>query len=275
MLKEKSVTKVQKKPIKVSKAPSKGSTKKSLNNPAPIRSKTKRKPIKARRRKWKFKYKIRFKLLFWSLSLLIYYFGYQYSNQSLLLSGIVGVSTMVLYTLVSSYLKSIAKEKRREKAQSYAPKEMEPVQISEFQTKASDISRITIDHVDVMRGRDFELFCEQLLLRLGYRTYVTPESGDFGADIIARKHSYPIAVQAKRQKSSVGVAAVQEALSSLNYYQAKQAWVMTNNEFTSAALHLASVNNVVMINRELLIKLINEEEVKEIMSESELLFTDK
>ncbi|WP_228547442.1 restriction endonuclease [Filobacillus milosensis] len=53
------------------------------------------------------------------------------------------------------------------------------------------------------------------------------------------KETKKIIVQAKRYKSRVGIKAVQEAVSAIAYYKASEGWVVTNNEFTEAAINLA------------------------------------
>ena len=74
-------------------------------------------------------------------------------------------------------------------------------------------------------------------------------SGDYGADLILLKDGQRIAVQAKRYVGSVGVAAVQEALSGQAYYQCDTAWVVTTGAFTTNALELAKKSGVKLIGR--------------------------
>ncbi len=57
-----------------------------------------------------------------------------------------------------------------------------------------------------------------------------------------------IVVQAKFYSSSVGNKAVQEVIASKSFYNADSCMVVTNNTFTSAALELAKVNNVKLID---------------------------
>ncbi len=65
-----------------------------------------------------------------------------------------------------------------------------------------------------------------------------------------------IVVQAKRFSKSVGVKAIQEVKASQNYYNANESWVVTNNYFTTPAEKLASSNDVKLIDRDELIKMI-------------------
>jgi len=63
--------------------------------------------------------------------------------------------------------------------------------------------------------------------------------------------------RAKRYASRVGVGAIQEISSAKNYYKADRTAVVTNNYFTDSAKELAKVNNVKLIDRDALYRLIN------------------
>ncbi|MFC3791565.1 restriction endonuclease [Paenibacillus sp. GCM10012307] len=55
---------------------------------------------------------------------------------------------------------------------------------------------------------------------------------------------------------NVGVKAVQEVQTSVAYYGASEAWVITNVDYTEQAYILAKSNSVRLINREELIEMI-------------------
>ena len=103
--------------------------------------------------------------------------------------------------------------------------------------------------LDQLSGLEFEEFLAGLFRAQGYAAELTPTSGDYGADLILSKDGRRIAVQAKRYVGSVGVAAVQEALSGMAYYQCHAAWVITTGAFTLNALELAQKSGVKMIGR--------------------------
>jgi HJR/Mrr/RecB family endonuclease len=103
--------------------------------------------------------------------------------------------------------------------------------------------------LDQLSGVEFEEFLAGLFRAQGYVAELTPTSGDYGADLILSKDGRRIAVQAKRYLGSVGVSAVQEALSGLAYYQCHTAWVITTGTFTVNALELALKSGVKMIGR--------------------------
>lgn len=108
----------------------------------------------------------------------------------------------------------------------------------------------TIDRIDRMDGREFELFLEDVFTALGYTVTVTPASRDFGADLLLETpDGWSIAVQAKRYEKVVGLEAVQQIAAAVPYYQAHEGWVVTNSTFTDSAYELAAPNQVRLIAR--------------------------
>jgi len=103
--------------------------------------------------------------------------------------------------------------------------------------------------LDQLSGTEFEEFLAGLFRAQGYVAELTPLTGDYGADLILIKDGQRIAVQAKRYVGSVGVSAVQEALSGQAYYQCDTAWVVTTGAFTTNALELAKKSGVKLIGR--------------------------
>ena len=119
--------------------------------------------------------------------------------------------------------------------------------------KESKIRASGIREVDKMTGVQFEEYLRILFSSTGYRVLTTPTTGDFGADLILEKNDKRIAVQAKRNKSNVGIKAVQEVAGAKKHYKANETWVVTNSNFTKAAEELAKSNDVVLFGRERLI----------------------
>jgi len=103
--------------------------------------------------------------------------------------------------------------------------------------------------LDRLSGEEFEEFLAGLFRAQGYAVELTAITGDYGADLILSKGGQRICVQAKRYAGSVGVAAVQEALSGKAYYQCDAAWVITTGIFTINAHELAAKSDVKMIGR--------------------------
>lgn len=110
--------------------------------------------------------------------------------------------------------------------------------------------RSGIKDIDKLSGYEFEEYLKVLFKKIGYKPQVTKKSGDFGADLVL-KGKNKIVVQAKRYgyKNNVSLDAVREAYSAKAFYQADEAWVITNSFFTKQAIQLAKACNVKLLNR--------------------------
>lgn len=109
-----------------------------------------------------------------------------------------------------------------------------------------------------LSGTEFEQYLEGLFKQLGYDVELTPASGDYGADLLLCKDGQRIAVQAKCYKGSVGISAVQEALSGMAYYGCQSAWVVTTGNYTGQAIRLAKQSQVKLIDSTEIGKLIRQ-----------------
>lgn len=116
--------------------------------------------------------------------------------------------------------------------------------------------------VDQMDGHRFEEYLVQLFTLHGYDAVKTKGSGDYGADLILKKAGRKIVVQAKRQKSNVNLKAVQEVIGGKGYYNAQEAWVVTNSTYAESAIELAKKNGVKLIQRNELMKLMEAAKTK-------------
>lgn len=116
----------------------------------------------------------------------------------------------------------------------------------------SNIKSTTLADIDLMSGREFEIFIAELFRKMGYETKVTPESNDQGIDVIATKRETSIAIQAKCYSGVVGNHAIMEAVAGKNYYNADKCMVITNSTFTKSAKELAQKNNVTLWDRKIL-----------------------
>jgi hypothetical protein len=85
------------------------------------------------------------------------------------------------------------------------------------------VNLVAIEEIDRMDGRQFELFLSKLYDGLGYFSEVTPQAGDFGADVITVKDKTKTAIQAKcfGECQSVGVEAINEVCGGAGYWNAK------------------------------------------------------
>lgn len=112
--------------------------------------------------------------------------------------------------------------------------------------------KTTLTDIDLMSGREFEIFIAELFQKLGYTTKVTPESNDQGIDVLAIKRETTIAIQAKCYSGVVGNHAIMEAVAGKAYYSADKCMVVTNSTFTKRAKELAAKNNVTLWDRKIL-----------------------
>ena len=107
-----------------------------------------------------------------------------------------------------------------------------------------------------MSGQDFEEYLKVRFEQLGFTVETTKASNDYGADLILHKKNFTVAVQAKRYQGNIGVKAVQEVIGSMAYYEAEKGLVVTNSIFTKNAENLASANNVILWDRDVLVRLL-------------------
>jgi len=113
-----------------------------------------------------------------------------------------------------------------------------------------------------MDGYSFEKFLVNLYVEMGYRVEHTKLSGDQGADLIISKNGERSVVQAKKHSKSINNKAVQEVTAAIKYYNANGGIVVTNSEFTNSAILLAYSNDISLIGREKLIRLIEKYPIK-------------
>ena len=123
---------------------------------------------------------------------------------------------------------------------------------------SSEADYFNLDEIDMMSGYEFENFLKKLFTCMGYTVEKTKMSGDQGADLIISKRGKRIVVQAKRYKGKVGNKAIQETVAAVNYYKADKGMVITNSYFTQAAVRLAKANNIELVDRDKLLKWVEE-----------------
>ncbi len=117
-----------------------------------------------------------------------------------------------------------------------------------------------LDDIDEMTGIEFEVYLFHKFKKMGYKVKMTPVTGDYGADLVLKKRRKKIVVQAKRYHQDVGIAAVQEVIGSIAYYNAARGMVVTNSFFTPNAVNLARANEITLWDRRALIRYLIKEE---------------
>lgn len=120
------------------------------------------------------------------------------------------------------------------------------------------LKNITIDNINSLSGHEFEEFLYYLFLNMGFEVTLTPKSHDYGADLILKTGTKTIVVQSKLYyKHAIGISSVQEVYSSIKYYNADLGIVITNSKFSKNSIDLANTTNVLLWDRDMLIKLLN------------------
>lgn len=107
----------------------------------------------------------------------------------------------------------------------------------------------SLRRVDAMSGPKFEHYVDAKLRSAGYRVSMTKATGDFGVDLIACKGKQRIAVQCKRHGRPVGTAAVQQVVAGAALHRCTSTMVVSNQEFTPAAITLARIHNCKLVGR--------------------------
>lgn len=130
-------------------------------------------------------------------------------------------------------------------------------------TDIKEVKKITVEselnRIDKLNGHEFEKYCGNLLIDLGYSNVnITVSSGDQGIDILASMGSSSYGFQCKNYVSVVGNKAVQEALAGKIFYKVDRVGVITNNYFTTSAQKLAVEGNVELWDRDTLKELLED-----------------
>jgi HJR/Mrr/RecB family endonuclease len=96
-----------------------------------------------------------------------------------------------------------------------------------------------VDEFKKLSRTEFEDYLAELFKSQGYQVEMIPSTGGYDADLFLCKDQQRTTVQAKCYTGSVGVAAVQETLSGMAYYNCHSAWVVTTGNYTVNAVELA------------------------------------
>jgi len=114
-----------------------------------------------------------------------------------------------------------------------------------------------IKKVDGMGSNNFEKYVAYLYQAQGYRVKHTGKSGDYGADVIVKKDNKTTVIQVKHLERHVGVAAVQQVHTAVDYLNADIGVIITNSEgFTKEAEQVASRLGIALIGRRELAEMI-------------------
>jgi len=160
-----------------------------------------------------------------------------FNSDSLLLFELIFYFTIVLDIVCIIY--TILKIKKIKNTRSFDSKR-HPVDIRKIKT---------INEIDQLSGLDFEKYVAYMFQKKGYKTELTKESHDRGADIIAEKGKECIIIQAKRQKKSVSKQALYDVYFARKSYKGTSACIVTNSELTAQAMNVANENGIQVYDR--------------------------
>lgn len=118
-----------------------------------------------------------------------------------------------------------------------------------------------IEQIDKMTGKDFERRMKVLFEMKGWKAELTPDTNDFGADLLVwTPEGKKIVVQCKRHSKNITNKAVQEVVSAKAHYKADATMVITNQWLTKNARILAESTKTEIWDRDRLIMEIEEAE---------------
>ena len=163
-------------------------------------------------------------------------------------------------------LHELLERKRRLLQDTLLPTERAEVKPVEILTKLDPItpnkgkeSTLTIEDIDRLDPRFFEICVAALFQKQGHRVEVTPYSGDKGADVIVYLRAngntgFLIQVKQRRADGKSARDAVDEIIAAKLFYEEKYAMsfkplVITNREFTKDARRHGQRNQVKMYER--------------------------
>lgn len=116
-----------------------------------------------------------------------------------------------------------------------------------------------LKEIDGFDGYQFENLTCKLLTKLGFKDVKsTKGSNDYGVDVLAKNGETTYGFQCKLYSSPVGIKAVQEVSSGVEYYKCKKAIVISNSYFTPHAISASKELNVDLWNRDKLLDLLTE-----------------
>ncbi len=123
---------------------------------------------------------------------------------------------------------------------------------------------LTIENVDKLNPKFFEVFVAALFRKQGYNVEVTPYSGDKGADVVVHplqteNTGFLIQVKQRLEGGKPGHKAVDEIVASVPFYKEKygktfQPIIVTNRTFTTKARHLSHSKKVKIYERKWIIE---------------------
>ena len=123
---------------------------------------------------------------------------------------------------------------------------------------SDNIDIFNISQIDSLSGEEFEELLKEIFIKQGYEVELTKKSHDYGADLVLKKNGRLSIVQAKCYGKNIGIKAIQEVISARVHYGAEEMFVATNRYFSKDAIVLASEHGVILIDRDVVTRLVRE-----------------
>lgn len=115
--------------------------------------------------------------------------------------------------------------------------------------RLDSIPEITDDAaISNLSGIEYEGHCARVLESNHWEVSRTPPTGDNGVDLVATKAGRKVVFQCKKYNSPVGNKAIQEVYSGKDFFNASEAVVVSNAQFTEAAQQAANKLSVRLIH---------------------------
>jgi len=99
-----------------------------------------------------------------------------------------------------------------------------------------------------MSGTEFEDHVARIARSCRVPVIMTSVTGDWGVDLVIGHRPERLAVQCKRQSRPVGASAVQEVVAGAPMHGCTKTMVVTNHEFTPAAVKLAELHGCELVS---------------------------
>lgn len=99
----------------------------------------------------------------------------------------------------------------------------------------------------------FERYLALLFTRMGYQIRPVNYAGQTRT-LVATKNGISYVIQARRNRKTVGIKAIEDAVATRRYLKCERAIVVTNHYFSSRARRAAKLNRVLTLDRHDLIK---------------------
>lgn len=107
---------------------------------------------------------------------------------------------------------------------------VQPAQVTKIKEVDVGLSNNFADYTP----REFEKFISTLFKKMGYDVELTPTTGDYGVDVVAKKDGNTVAIQVKKyeQGNLIGTQVVQQTLGAMWKVKADQSIIVTTSGFT-------------------------------------------